>query len=119
MAAGRLRYWAPVLFFMGYIFFMSGRSGSDIPRIFARQDIAYHFFIYALLGWSFARALFFERPRAAMLKIVCVCAVFGLLYGVSDEYHQSFISGRSSEIFDIAIDTAGSLFGGILVRWLR
>ncbi|HNQ50197.1 MAG TPA: VanZ family protein [Candidatus Omnitrophota bacterium] len=119
MAAGRLRYWSPVLFFMGYIFFMSSRAGSDIPCIFARQDIVYHFCIYALLGWSFARALFFEMPRAGMLKIVCVCAVFGLLYGVSDEYHQSFVSGRSSEIFDIVIDTAGSLFGGILVRWLR
>ncbi|MDD5775850.1 MAG: VanZ family protein [Candidatus Omnitrophica bacterium] len=119
MAAGRPRYWFPVLFFMWYIFYVSGQTGDDIPSLFAFQDVVFHFCIYALLGWSFARALFFEMPRAGMLKIVCVCAVFGLLYGVSDEYHQSFVSGRSSEIFDIVIDTAGSLFGGILVRWLR
>ncbi|MDD4941446.1 MAG: hypothetical protein PHE65_06060, partial [Candidatus Omnitrophica bacterium] len=76
MAAGRPRYWFPVLFFMGYIFYVSGQTGDDIPSLFAFQDVVFHFCIYALLGWSFARALFFEMPRAGMLKIVCVCAVF-------------------------------------------
>lgn len=119
MAAGRARYWFPVLFFMAYIFYMSSRTGEDIPSVFPCQDIIYHFGIYALLGWAFARALLFEMPESALFKIVCLCVVFGLLYGISDEYHQSFVHGRSSDIFDIAIDTVGSLAGGIFVRWLR
>ncbi|HOU35869.1 MAG TPA: VanZ family protein [Candidatus Omnitrophota bacterium] len=119
MVAARMRYWSPVLFFMGYIFYTSCQSGADIPDLFSNQDIVYHFLIYALLGLSFARALRFEKPSAGLLKIICVCAVFGLLYGFSDEFHQSFVNGRSSQAFDVAIDTIGSLSGGILIRWLR
>jgi len=119
MAANRIRYWAPVVFFMAYIFYVSSQKGQDIPSLFAFQDIVYHFCIYTFLTLSLGRALDFEMPHLAALKIVCVCAVFGLLYGISDEFHQSFISGRSCQAFDVAIDTTGSFCGGILARWLR
>ena len=33
------------------------------------------------------------------------------LYSISDEIHQMFIDGRSSEKFDVLIDTIGSSFG--------
>jgi VanZ family protein len=119
MAASRLRYWLPVVFFMGFIFYMSGRRGEDLPSLFAYQDIVFHLLIYALLGWSFGRALACEKEALSFFKIVCLCAVFGLLYGISDEYHQSFIPGRTSDIFDVMIDVAGSFMGGLIVKWLR
>jgi len=105
--------------FYGVYFYVSSQKGQDIPSLFAFQDIVYHFCIYTFLTLSLGRALDFEMPHLAALKIVCVCAVFGLLYGISDEFHQSFISGRSCQAFDVAIDTTGSFCGGILARWLR
>jgi len=38
----------------------------------------------------------------------------GLLYAISDEYHQSFVIGRGPSILDVGIDTAG-VFAGILM----
>lgn len=32
-----------------------------------------------------------------------------ILYACSDEWHQSFVSGRSPQITDICIDTCGAL----------
>jgi len=119
MAAIKIRYWLPVLFFMGFIFFMSSRRGEDIPSVFLYQDIVFHFGIYAMLGWSFGRAVFFEKPALAFFKIVCRCGIFGLLYGISDEYHQRFVSGRTCDVFDVSIDTVGSIMGGFIVRWLK
>jgi VanZ family protein len=38
-----------------------------------------------------------------------------VLFALSDEYHQSFVEGRSSRLTDVVIDTAGAavalLFG--------
>jgi VanZ like family len=33
----------------------------------------------------------------------------GVLYGVGDEWHQSYVPGRSSSPFDLATDTVGAL----------
>ena len=119
MAVNRIRYWLPVVFFMGYIFYASSRTGTDLPCIFPFQDVVFHFSVYALLAWSFGRALFFEKPGSSFFKIICLCAVFGLLYGISDEYHQRFVQGRTSDVFDVIVDTIGSFAGGIVLRWLK
>jgi VanZ family protein len=119
MVATRLRYWLPVLFWMGFIFYMSGKASQDLPSLFCYQDIVFHFCVYAALAWHFGRALSFEAPKLDFFKIVCLCALFGLLYGISDEFHQRFVSGRTSDIFDVNIDTIGSIIGGFIVRWLR
>lgn len=38
-----------------------------------------------------------------------------MLYAASDEFHQWFVPGRSSEIMDVGIDTMGALLGTSLV----
>ena len=37
--------------------------------------------------------------------------VISLIYAITDEFHQIFISGRSAEIMDILIDVAGAIVG--------
>ncbi len=41
----------------------------------------------------------------------------GVLYAASDEFHQTFVPGRSGEIKDVCIDSVGVVAGIILV-WL-
>ena len=48
---------------------------------------------------------------ALLLWIVAVC------YGISDEFHQSFVSGRTSSIADLLADAVGAL-AGISGSWL-
>lgn len=72
-----------------------------------------HFSIYTLLGiWLMNEANTFEISKKR--KIV-LCVLFGCLYAISDEFHQSFVSGRSQEVRDIFIDTCGVLFGCMVV----
>ncbi|WP_052085634.1 VanZ family protein [Clostridium sp. HMP27] len=47
-------------------------------------------------------------------KNVIVYVLFiTLFYAVSDEFHQSFVKGRTSEVGDILLDFSGAIFGTI------
>jgi len=50
--------------------------------------------------------------RSALCTIVVA-----VLFGASDEYHQSFVSGRDASLYDLAFDVIGSITG-IAVYWL-
>jgi len=71
-----------------------------------------HFCSYGLLsGLSFFswRATFFaDRPW--MLRWAVLGLVTGIAGGCLDEFHQSFLSSRTSSMRDVLIDTAGALF---------
>jgi VanZ family protein len=41
------------------------------------------------------------------------------LYSLTDEYHQSFVPGRTASLVDCGIDTAGALFGLVLLYGIR
>ena len=71
-----------------------------------------HFTGYALLALSFLRGAQNDRPRNVIL-VLLACG----LYAISDEYHQSYISGRNSSFIDVGIDLLGSTFG--LLLYLR
>ncbi|MBQ7473857.1 MAG: VanZ family protein [Oscillospiraceae bacterium] len=76
-----------------------------------------HFSEFAALGFfllGFFKALSWKIP---LRRPALVTAVTGALYAVSDELHQGFVSGRSTELLDVVIDSAGVLFG-ILVMGL-
>jgi VanZ family protein len=48
--------------------------------------------------------------------------VLTTLYGVSDEFHQSFVSGRHGRLADVFFDAGGALAMILLIRrlkWLR
>ncbi len=42
------------------------------------------------------------------------------LYGLSDEWHQIYVHGRSAELLDALADVCGGTFGGVaFLLWLR
>ena len=70
---------------------------------------AAHFGEYLILGVLIACTLlsFGARPLIAVL----ISMGAGVLYALSDEFHQSFVKGRSASLFDVLIDSAGVFFG--------
>lgn len=76
-----------------------------------------HFTIYACLGFSFYRSLAFFFGRKPSL--FWFCWLFIILYAGLDEYHQTFVSGRSGELRDVCIDSCGGLLGTSLSFWLK
>ena len=64
-----------------------------------------HFSIYALLGFLIM-GLASTYQGTFYQKILC-SVLLACIYAISDEVHQLFISGRSGQITDVLIDTAG------------
>ena len=70
---------------------------------FPHQDKIYHagaYFIMALIAWRTFRHTF-STPWIISL-------LFCSLYGISDEWHQSFVAGRDSDLSDWLADTLGA-----------
>lgn len=112
-------FWSPVMLWMSYIFYCSSLQGKDIPPLFPHQDIVFHVLTYAILAFLFSRAMKNSFSAVLMGRIVIFALLFGLFYGASDEFHQSFVPGRTADIFDLLIDGIGSLIGGVLYRWQK
>jgi len=67
-----------------------------------------HVFVFAILFLLMIRAL---KNYGLSNKKVLLCAfIFTILYAVSDEYHQTFVSQRVGSPSDVAIDSLGVVF---------
>jgi VanZ family protein len=65
-----------------------------------------HMLGYAFLAAAYTRAI--GRQRRGAMALAWSLAI---LYAASDEFHQSFVPGRSARILDIGIDGLGALLG--------
>ena len=112
-----LYYWLPFLLWLLLIYSFSShptKATSDIYwEDFIIKKLA-HIVEYAILTAFLYRALLssgIRKKEAALTSIF-----FALVYGMTDEYHQSFIPGREPRIRDIVFDTIGSLLA-IFIIW--
>jgi VanZ family protein len=110
MVAARLNAWLPVVLWAAVIFTISSvpslDSGLGVWDTVLRKLA--HVGEYAILGALLYRAV--RREPAAI--------VLGSLYAVTDEVHQSFVTGRHGSVLDWLIDTAGVIAGVVLVSRL-
>lgn len=98
---------------MAVIFGLSSLPGSAIP---GKYGTPAHFVVYAVLGGLLLLALpRAERPWVALVTAVVIAS----LYGITDEYHQSFVPGRVPDIADWAVDTAGALTATLVLEAIR
>ncbi|MDP2232143.1 MAG: VanZ family protein [Actinomycetota bacterium] len=101
-------WWLAVAAQMAIIFRFSALPGGQVPGRFGSIG---HFGGYAFLGVLCALALGDAGPRTRVLAIaVLICSA----YGITDEFHQSFVAGRSPDVFDWGVDTLGAAVGAIL-----
>lgn len=73
-----------------------------------------HFSAYLILGLLTAYAME-AKSRKEWIFTLLIC----IAYASSDEYHQTFIPGRSGEIRDVLIDSSGSFAGITAYRILQ
>ncbi len=108
----RLALWVPAAAHMAFIFYLSTQS-DPMPAITrVVWDKALHTSGYMCLGLLFARGLSGEGLRSWRLWIIATAV--GALYGASDEWHQSFVDGRDSDIHDWFADLIGSAAGSLV-----
>jgi VanZ family protein len=109
--------WLPVAAVMAVIFRASSFPGRDIPSLFPFQDVCFHGSIYALLGFFLARALQKTYSQAGFWKCVLLVTACGIAYGLTDEFHQRFVPGRSADFFDVSVDGIGTFIGSVVYIW--
>jgi len=113
----KLGLWGPVALWAGLLFFLSSRS--DLGAAGRIPDWITHGTAYLAFAVLVARAAVggLGEPLAGRTAAAVVLAV--TLYGVSDEWHQSFVPGRDSSAGDVAKDAGGATVGVLLFRRLR
>jgi VanZ family protein len=75
------------------------------------SDKILHVGAYAALGLLILRALGNGRLDRLTTQRAILAVVLTVLYGLSDEFHQSFVPGRTPELMDVAADAVGATIG--------
>lgn len=110
----RRRFWAVAV--AATIVWESSHSTVAMPELgISNFDKVAHFFVYGLLATLTVRLG--RGARAAWLAWLAVS-----FFGVTDEWHQSFVPGRSCEFGDWVADTSGAALASALYTcwgWYR
>ena len=112
------RVWLPPVAMMAVIFALSSLPASDDPHGFlyvASRKLA-HVCEYALLLALWWRAL---RTRMSDARALSLALGITFLYAVSDELHQTLVSGRAGRALDVGIDMVGALAAAALIARRR
>jgi VanZ family protein len=106
-----LRLWGPVAAWAAVIFVLSslsfGAGGPGLP------DWLTHGAVYCVLSLLVCRALAGGFPLPLSWRAGALAVLLATAYGVSDEWHQSFIPERDSSTADVAKDFGGAVFGAL------
>ena len=101
---------APPLLLMGLIYFLSAQP--DLSTGLGTWDTVLrklaHMAEYGLLWFLWWRAFGYGNPVWAV--------AITLAYAASDEFHQTFVEGRSGSPLDVAIDAVGVGLALLLAR---
>jgi VanZ family protein len=110
---GFLYRWGLAIILMAVIFIFSSTPGSDLPNFGSVDNIVKkggHMIGYGLLSSAYWHGLKWDKKR------VWWALVFAVLYACTDEFHQSFVSGRHPSPFDVILFDAP---GAAIALWIR
>jgi len=103
---------------------LPGTPSADDPALYAvfywvppSVQNTLHVPAYAVLAWAWSWALgaWLRAPAARVLGACVIPSVFGVL----DEWHQSFVPGRYASLTDATLDVAGAVVGVWLAAWIE
>lgn len=124
----RLVFWASVsAVWMAVIFAFSAQphSGDYTERMFGWLNLPVrklaHMTEFGLLAFFFMKTFeSFRTDRGQPLRGADAWAAFALaaVYAIGDEWHQSFVPGRTAQALDVVIDAIGA-FAVLIYRLLR
>ncbi len=101
--------WGPTVLWVAVLFVLSELQGIPEPLepLAGINDKVVHALLYAVLGGALAwgrHAGPFRPPHGVLL-------LAGFIYGALDEWHQSFVPGRTPSVGDWVADVVGVIVG--------
>lgn len=107
--------WSQVFLWCSLIFFLSSQphlpGPQDQTMDFIVKKIG-HLTVYGVL-FHLVFVAYGKKTPFRIFKTFLFC----ILYAMSDEYHQSFVPGRTPLLTDIGIDTLGMLVSFFFLRY--
>lgn len=108
------------LAYMALIFALSSVPGIPLPEDDGGLYVALpptlqnllHIPLFAGLAGLWQRALWKPVPRPRYRDLLAILITVG--YGILDEWHQSFVPGRTSSLSDLGLDTVGAVIGVVV-----
>jgi VanZ family protein len=116
---GFLRYWLPVIAYVGLIFSASSVSGLKPPFQFVNSDKLVHIGEYSVLGFLLTRALRTIPRLRGLLAAGLTTLAIGMTIGGLDEIYQRNTPNRESSGLDFVADTLGLSLAVISYAWVH
>ncbi len=90
----------------GYVNILNSNLDLEVVSLVIRKSA--HFISFGIL----ASVMFFTLKsfKVNILKNIIISFIFTAFYAATDEFHQTFIIGRSGEVKDVLIDSMGAIF---------
>lgn len=113
-----IKYYFPALILMGIIFYLSSIPDLNMGTSNVTFEVLIrkfgHFLEYSVLFWFFWRICYlslnlFDRDA------VIISLILTLLFAISDEFHQTFVLGRSGRFIDVVFDFLSALFAAQII----
>jgi len=115
-----LSTWGSVAAWCLLLFALSAQPYLPLPGEIPESDKMAHVLAYGVLGWLWARAVSTSWSTWPTLAVLLSAIVFTGGYGLSDEWHQMYVPGRSVSLLAALADVCGGTLGGASFRlWLR
>ncbi|MBI5182202.1 MAG: VanZ family protein [Nitrospirae bacterium] len=113
----KLLYWSATIAYALLIFFLSSLSGDKTEKLylFKHSDKIIHLLEYAVLCFLLSKTLSSTLKESVRRYTGLIAIVISLLYAISDEFHQSFVPGRSAEVYDVFADGMGAVLTQIIL----
>src|SRR5215204_3801420 len=108
LVARRPDLWLPPVALMGLIFFLSAQP--DLSSGLGAWDVLLrklaHATVYAVLTYLWWRAL--RNGKGSDTRALAAAWLIAIAYSATDEWHQSFVTGRHGSPADVLIDAGGA-----------
>ena len=122
----RMAFAGATLAWMGLIFYLSSLTQPETPKVPSPgnwQSLVGHLALYGVCA-SLIEASIWAWVSAFRLRWALTAAAVAAAYGVSDEYHQSFVAGRYGTVEDVLVNTVAAIAAAVVLwffgrRWER
>ena len=81
---------------------------------FRRCSHAFVYFVLSILVVNFLLQL----HKYSLLKCNILSIIFCFLYACTDEFHQTFVNGRTGQFLDTLVDSLGAVLGSLIISFV-
>jgi VanZ family protein len=116
-AMSKFKYWIPAIIYMALLFWLSSRPVPEQTRwfpIIAKLKVIHmleYGILFLLIQFALIRTTTFKTTEIFYLSLMAV-----ILYGLTDEFHQIFVIGRTARLEDVLADGIGGVLAGTIAK---